>query len=128
MGTNGPSMCWLSNKAGNAKNTRVGPSCWAIPLTQQFCIGNTNMLVSKNAKIWVTPNANAKICVTPNANPQRKQVEYRSYWVLKSKIFGFGHVDFILFVIISFALLTQREPILQWNMSFIWYNDGRDDG
>ena len=34
------------------------------------------MLVSKNGKICVTPNANGKILVTPNANPQRGQVEY----------------------------------------------------
>ena len=43
------------------------------------------MLVSKNAKIWVTLNANANICVTPNANPQHKQVEYRSRWVPNAK-------------------------------------------
>ena len=35
------------------------------------------MLVSKNPKICVTPNAKPKICVTPNANPQCKSVEYR---------------------------------------------------
>ena len=33
-------------------------------------VWDTNMLVSKNAKICVTPNANAKFCVTPNANSQ----------------------------------------------------------
>ena len=27
-----------------------------------------------------------------------------------------GHVDFMLFVFISFVLVTQREPSLQWNM------------
>ena len=50
-----------------------------------FCIGHTNMLVSKNTKICVTLNANAKICVTPNVKPKRKQVEYRSCWVPKAK-------------------------------------------
>ena len=39
------------------------------------------MLVSKNAKLCITPNANVKICVTPNANPQHEQVEYRWRWV-----------------------------------------------
>ena len=29
---------------------------------------------------------------------------------------GIGHVDFMLFVFISFALVTQREPSFQWNM------------
>ena len=31
-------------------------------------IGDTNMLVSKNAKICINPNLNSKICVTPNAS------------------------------------------------------------
>ena len=30
--------------------------------------------------------------------------------------FPIGHVHFMLFVLISFALGTQREPSLQWNM------------
>ena len=39
------------------------------------------MLVPKDAKICITPNAKAKIRITPNANPQREQVEYRLHWV-----------------------------------------------
>ena len=39
------------------------------------------MLVSKNAKICITPKANAKICVTPNANLQGEQMGYRFHWV-----------------------------------------------
>ena len=58
---------------------------------REFCVGDTNMLVSKNAKICVIPYAIAKIC---NANPQREQVEYRSPWVPSVK-FWHGHVDFI---------------------------------
>ena len=34
------------------------------------------MLVSKNAKICVTPNANTKIGVTPNVKPQHESVEF----------------------------------------------------
>ena len=51
------------------KTIRVGSSRWLGPPTPQFCFTYINMLVSKYAKICVTPNANAKICVTPNANP-----------------------------------------------------------
>ena len=54
------------------ENTRVGPLCLEIPPTREFCVGDTNMLVSK-------------ICVTPNANPQCEQVEYRSRSVLNAK-------------------------------------------
>ena len=38
-------------------------------------------ILSKDAKMCVTPNTNAKIYVTPNANLQRQQVEYRWCWV-----------------------------------------------
>ena len=43
------------------------------------------MLVSKNAKICVSPNAKPKNCVTPNANPKRKSVEYRLRLVPNAK-------------------------------------------
>ena len=57
------------------------------------------MLVFKNANICVTPNANAKICVTPNA----------SKWNIGSvgspRVGALiGHVHFMFFVLISFAL------------------------
>ena len=32
--------------------------------------------------------------------------------------FRVGHVHFMLFVFISFVLVNQREPTLQWNMGF----------
>ena len=63
------------------KTLRIGSLHWLRPTMLQFHVGDTNMLVSKNARICVTPNANAKICITPNVNPQRKQVEYRWHWV-----------------------------------------------
>ena len=47
-------------------------------------------------------NANPKICVTPNANPK----------------ICVGHVDLMLIVLISFALVTQCEPSFQWNMGY----------
>ena len=56
------------------------------------------MLVSKNATICVTPNEIIGCVGSPTQN-------------LCS-----GHVYFMLFVLISFALLTQREPSLQGNM------------
>ena len=72
-----------------------------------------NMLESKNAKICVTPNAKHTICVTPNA----------SQWNIgcagsPTQIICVGHVHFMLFMLISVTLVTQREPILQWNMGF----------
>ena len=61
------------------ENTRVGPSHWGYCPTREFCVGDTNMLVSKNAKICVTPNANAKICVTPKVEYSLRGV--RQSWV-----------------------------------------------
>ena len=64
----------------------------------KICVGNTNMLVSKNAKICVTPNTKPKMCVFPPTRiPQCQSVEYR----LQS--FCFGHVRFFFCVSISFA-------------------------
>ena len=56
------------------------PLAWVI-----HWVGYANMLVPKNAKIWVTSNAKHKICVTPNAKPQSEPMEYRLRWVPNSK-------------------------------------------
>ena len=72
------------------------------------------MLVSKNAKICVTSNGNPKICITPNGTPNMSQWNIGG---IGSSGVGacVGHVDFMLFVSISFALGSQREPSIQWN-------------
>ena len=61
------------------------------------------MLVSKNAKICVTPNAN-RWNISGVGIPTQGA--------------GIGHVDFMLFVSISCALVSQRELSFQWNMGF----------
>ena len=48
--------------------------------------------------------------------PQHKQVEYASRWVI-SHWHHVGHVDFMLFVSISFAFGSQHEPDF-------WLNSG----
>ena len=68
-----------------------------------FCVGDTNMLVSKNAIICLTPNEKHKICVSPNANPQRV-----------------GHVHFI-YVDVDFIRVGSRFSVeygLKLSMSF----------
>ena len=72
-------------------------------------------MVSKNAKICVSPNANVKICITPNATPNTSQ------WNIDcvgSPGIGacVGHVHFMLFMSISFALGSQLERSFRWNM------------
>ena len=70
----------------------------------------------------------AKICVTPNATPKcynRWNIGRVGSPTQNSRI---GHVDFMLFVLISFALVTQRAPSLQWNMGFSKWSLVRSDG
>ena len=69
------------------------------------------MLVSKNAKICLTPNAKHKICVSPNANTQRKSVEYRLHWV-PNATFLYGPVHLII-VDVDFIPVGS---CFQWNM------------
>ena len=81
------------------KTICVGSSCWLRPPTPQFCIGDTNMVVSKSV--------NANICITPNANPQCNQVEYRWRWVPNAK---FSHWPFRFHVVFaSFSALATRK-------------------
>ena len=80
----------LDNFRGKVVNTTATQnSCWGFALDNtpnaKFCVGYTNMLVSKNAKMCVTPNVKHKICVTPNAKPQREPMEYRLRWVPNAK-------------------------------------------
>ena len=50
----------------DTKLLALGPS--------KVCIGDTDMVISKNTKICLTPNEKHKICISPNANPQRESV------------------------------------------------------
>ena len=75
------------------------------------------MLVSKNAKICVTPNANAKFALPPTPTPKASRWNIGSVGS-PTQNSHFGHVHFMFFVLISFALGGQREPSFQWNMGF----------
>ena len=80
--------------------------------TPQFRVGDTNMLVSKNAKICVTPNAKSKICVTLNANLQRKPVVYTIDCVGSPGVGApVGHVHFMLFTSCYLVFGTQHNPV-----------------
>ena len=81
------------------KTIHVGPLHWAISPMREFCIRDTNMLVSKTTKICVTPNVNAKICITP------KQTQYANRWNIGG-------------VFVPNAKFSQCEGGFQWNMHF----------
>ena len=60
------------------------------------------MLVSKNAKICVNPNAKPKICITTNVNPQRV--------VSPMQNFHIGHVHFF-FLCVDFLCVGSRFSV-----------------
>ena len=72
------------------------------------------MSVSKNVKIPPTPNLKFALPSKRNLNASQL-VEHRWSWVPKAK-FRVGHVHFILFVSISFALGILCEHHFQWIM------------
>ena len=76
------------------------------------------MLVSKNAKLCITPNAKPKICVTPNA----------SQWnigCVGSPGIGarLGHVHFMLFVSISLRCVANANMVFSgiWTLQLLSY-------
>ena len=91
----------------DTKTTGIGASRLVTPPMRQFFITYTNMLVFKNDKT----------CVTPNAKPQRESVEYRLRWVSNAKCL---HWPFRFYVVypVFFTLGIQREPCTQWNTGY----------
>ena len=92
----------------DAKFLALGVGVGQYPRHQSFALGIPTCW-------YLGANANPLICVLPDAKPKRKPVEYRLRWV-PTQNSGVGHVHFIFFVLISFALGSQREPNFQWNM------------
>ena len=66
----------------------------------QFRVRDTNMLVSNTLKFALPPTPTLKFALPPTP-----------MWGA-----GVGHVHFMFFVLISFALGSQRKPSIQWNM------------
>ena len=102
-------------RMGGSKKKRSCLDCkgfhkypWGPNMCIYMDVGFTNMLVSKNTKICVTPNMKHKICVTPNTKPQREPMEYRLCWVPKTK--------FSLWPCTFHVVCVHFIPSLQWNM------------
>ena len=75
------------------------------------------MVVSKNAKICVTPNANFEIYIISMQNPNASQwnIGCVGFQMQNSCV---GHVHFMLFVSFSFALGGLCKRSFQWSMGF----------
>ena len=93
---------------------RIGGSVQSKPPTRNFALGIPTCWYLKTLKFVLPPTGNIKFALPPNANPNAGQWNIGS----PTQNLHVGHVHFMLFVLISFALVTQREPSLQWNMGF----------
>ena len=72
----------------------------------EFCVGDTNMLVSCSQR---------KFASSPTPTPDASQ--WNIGGVGPSGVgAGVGHVHFMFFVLISFAFCSQHKPSFQWNM------------
>ena len=90
----------------------VGALGWSRPPTPEFRFGDTNILVSKNTKVCITPDAKPQICFTTNAKPKGKSVEYRLRWVRNANFLALAMYMSFFLMSISFVL----GPVYQWNM------------
>ena len=89
----------------NAKTLALGHRVGQYPQRESFALGIPTCWYLKMLKFALA------VTQTPNANR----------WIIgciasPTQNYRFGHVDFMLFVLISFALVTQCDPSLQWNM------------
>ena len=96
----------------------VGVGVGQCPRRQNFALGIPTCWyfgANANPLICVLADAKPEICILADAKPKRKPVEYRLRWV-PTQNSGVGHVHFMFFVLISFALGSQHAPSFQWNM------------
>ena len=95
----------------------------AMPPTPEFCVGDTNMLVSwsqHNPLIYVLPDAKPKICIIPDAKPRRQSVKYRWCWAF----WRWPCIFHVYFMYISCCLcifhvgyvrISRRKGRFHWN-------------
>ena len=101
----------------NAKTFTLGPRVGLDPQCYNFALGKPRCWYVKMLKFALPPTRNIKCAL-----PQMQNIN-ASQWNISCvgssmQNFRVGHVHFMLFVLISFALVTQLEPSLQWNIGF----------
>ena len=92
------------------KTLRIGVWCWVTPPTRELCIGNTNMLVSKNAKNLrhLTQNPNGHVnhvfCVDFICVWWPTQTQYPVEYRLKTSHKGFKEAMYSMAVFGNYCL------------------------
>ena len=102
---------------GNVKPFALGPGVGLDHRHHNFALGIPTCWYLKTLKFALPPPSNLKFALPPNATPNT------SRWNIgcvgsPAVGAGIGHVHFIFFVLISFALGSHSEPLFQWNMGF----------
>ena len=87
-----------------AKPFTLGPGVSLDPQHHNFALGIPTCWYLKALKCGLPPKQNIKFAL-----PSTRAIVYRLCWDPQ-------HVHYMLFVLISFALVTQRKPSLQWNI------------
>ena len=84
---------------------------------RNFALGIPTCWYLKMLKLALPSMQILKFAFDPTRNTNASQ--WNIGCVGSPKLFSHvGHVLFMLFVLISFVLVTQRKPSLQWNMGF----------
>ena len=100
-----------------AKPIALGPGVGLDPQHHDFSLEIPTFWYPKTLKFALPPTQNLKFALLPMQNPNVSQWN-KGCVGFQTQNFHVGHVDFMLFVLISFALVTQRKPSLQWIMGF----------
>ena len=88
---------------------------WTIPPTRNFALGIPTCWYLETLKFALPPMRMLKFVLPPTLNPNAGR--WNIGWVGSPGVAAHvGHVHFMLFVSISFALGSQRERSFQWNM------------
>ena len=93
------------------KKVVLGPGVGLAPQRHYFALGIPTCWYLK----MLVVSENAKICVSPDAKPNASQWNIGCVGSLALGL-CIGHVPFIFFVLISFALGSRRKCSFQWNM------------
>ena len=104
----------------NAKPLALGLRFGLYPQHETFALSKPTCWYSKSSRYQREPpltQREAPLTQCEPPQPQRKPVEYSTGRALL-RWHRIGHVDFMLFVSITFVLGTQREPGFWWNMGF----------
>ena len=95
----------------------LGPGVGLAPQRHYFALGIPTGWYLNMLKVEFPPTQNIKVAFSPTQNPNASQWNIGCVGSLALGL-CVGHVHFIFFVLISFALGSRRKRSFQWNMGF----------